>query len=247
MTRTGNALRPMTLILRAGIFAAIAMLSGLPGFAAAETGESVRWQMETLAAEQGFRLEGADLIGDETGPVHETGTLSDRINRLLANYNFVVTLDTKDQIAQVTIVGLRGVQPEIPTVPEPIRTEKRQSEHYVEAFLTGPNGRSLPLEFLVDTGASTLVLPRSLAGSLGYAVDQLQSVHVQTANGKTTGLTGTLSSVRVGEAETARVAVTFVDDQLLGGKRLLGMSFLSRFRMTFDGNSGQLHLERQSE
>ena len=105
----------------------------------------------------------------------------------------------------------------------------------------------MPLKFLVDTGASTLVFPQSLASSLGYAADDLQSVRVQTANGKTMGLTAMLQSVRVGEAESERVAVTFVDYNLLGGKRLLGMSSLGRFRMTIDGNNGVLQLEKQSE
>ena len=96
----------------------------------------------------------------------------------------------------------------------------------------------MPLKFMVDTGASTLVLPQSLAASLGYAANQLEFVHVQTANGNTTGLAAMMQSVRVGEAKTARVAVTFVDDQLLG------MSFLSRFRMTIDGSNGTLQLEK---
>ena len=100
---------------------------------------------------------------------------------------------------------------------------------------------------MVDTGASTLVLPQSLASSLGYEPGELKSVRVQTANGKTTGMTGILDSVRVGEAESDQVAVTFVADHLLGGKRLLGMSFLGRFRMTIDSSNGVIQLERQGE
>ena len=154
---------------------------------------------------------------------------------------------SRNRIVQLTIVGLRVSPPPSPPEPRAIKTEKHQSEHYVEAVLAGPNGRPLPLKFMVDTGASTLVLPQSLAAPLGYAENQLQSVNVQTANGKTMGLTAMLNSVRVGEAESARVAVTFVDDRLLGGKQLLGMSFLSRFRMTIDATKGLLHLEKQGD
>ena len=99
----------------------------------------------------------------------------------------------------------------------------------------------MPLKFMVYTGASTLVLPQSLGASLGYAGRQLESVHVQTASGSTTGLDAMMQSVRLGEAVTARVAVTFVDDQLPG------MSFLSRFRMTIDGSNGTLQLEKQGD
>ena len=52
-----------------------------------------------------------------------------------------------------------------------------------------------------------------------------------------------LRSVRVGDAEARDVAVTFVEDGQLGGKQLLGMSFLGRFRMTFDGRTGALEFE----
>ena len=166
---------------------------------------------------------------------------------MLVNYNFIISRDERNKIAKLTIVGLRVTPAVRPSPTEYIKTERHQSEHYVEAVLTGPNGRVVPLKFMVDTGASTLVLPRSLAETLGFVSDDLQSVRVQTANGKTMGSTAMLQSVRVGEAESASVAVTFVDDHLLGGKRLLGMSFLGRFRMTIDGSSGVIELEKNTE
>ncbi len=232
---------------RSRCLALIAVLAGFTGFSGIAVAENLRWHLEALAAERGFRIEGGDLIGDEQSSSHKTGKLADHINQLLANYNFVVTRDSRDRIARLTIVGLRVSPPATAAPPDNIMTERHHSEHYVEAVLTGPNGRFPPLKLMVDTGASTLVLPRSMAVPLGFASDQLQSVDVQTANGKTTGLSAMLQSVRVGEAETARVAVTFVDDHLLGGKRLLGMSFLSRFRMTIDGSNGILQLEKQGE
>jgi aspartyl protease family protein len=236
---TPHARRPW----RSALIAALIGFTSLSGGAVAE---NLRWRLETLAAERGFRIEGGDLIGDEQSSGHKTGKLVDHINQLLTNYNFVIARDAQDQIAQLTIVGFR-VPPPAPSPRDNIRTERHYSEHYVEAVLTGPSGRLPPLKLMVDTGASTLVLPQSMAAPLGFASDQMQSVDVQTANGKTTGLSAMLQSVRVGEAETARVAVTFVDDHLLGGKRLLGMSFLSRFRMTIDGSNGVLQLEKQGE
>lgn len=238
--RTPRGLRSWTIVL-------LVFLVGLTGSSSIVLAEKLRWQLETLAAEKGFRIEGVDLIGDEQRSSQNSEKLADRINQLLANYNFVISRDSKDRIAKLTIVGLRVPPPPTPRVVKNIRTERHHSEHYVEAVLAGPNGRFLPLKFMVDTGASTLVLPQSLAAALGFAANQLQSVQVQTANGKTTGRSAMLQSVRVGEAETARVAVTFVDDHLLGGKRLLGMSFLSRFRMTIDTSNGVLQLEKQRD
>ncbi len=247
MTSPRSALLRTPQGMRSWRLALIVVLFGIAGSSGVVMAENLRWHLETLADERGFRIEGVDLIGDEQRSSRKTEKLADQISQLLANYNFVITRDSRDRIARLTIVGLRGSPPATPAPPENIKTERHHAEHYVEAVLTGPNGRPLPLKFMVDTGASTLVLPQSLAVPLGYAADQLQSVHVQTANGKTTGLSAMLQSVRVGEAETARVAVTFVDDHLLGGKRLLGMSFLSRFRMTIDGSNGVLQLEKQGD
>jgi aspartyl protease family protein len=233
--------------LRSGCFTLIILICGLTVLSGNLSAEDLRRQLENIAAERGFRIAGIELIGDEKSSNYRSKNLVNQINLLLANYNFILIRDAKDQIAQLTIVGLRVTPPERPSFPQYIKTEKFHSEHYVEAVLTGPNGQVLPLKFMVDTGASTLVLPQSLATTLGYAPDELKSVRVQTANGKTEGLTATLQTVRVGEAETEQVAVTFVEDHLLGGKKLLGMSFLGRFRMTFDGSNGLLQLEKNSE
>jgi aspartyl protease family protein len=223
------------------------VLAGLTGFSSIAMAEKLRWYLENLAVERGFQIDGIDLVGDEDRSSTKNGKLADQINQLLENYNFVISRDEQDRIAQLTIVGLRVSPPPAPPPRENIQTERRHTEHYVEAVLTGPNGRFRPLKFMVDTGASTLVLPQSLAAQLGYTTNQLKSVLVQTANGKTKGLSAMLQSVRVGEAETARVAVTFVDDHLLGGKRLLGMSFLGRFRMTIDSSNGVLQLEKNGD
>jgi len=52
----------------------------------------------------------------------------------------------------------------------------------VSASLTGPTGRTATLALLVDTGASLLVVPRSLADELELATRHSQAV--QTAGGR---------------------------------------------------------------
>jgi aspartyl protease family protein len=235
----GRAMRLHLVTLLVGL----GWVFGLPGGVAAK---ELRLHLESLATEQEFQIEGLGHVGDEQATRTKTKNLDKQIGLLLTDYNFIITRDEQNKIAKLTIVGLRVTPSVRPSTPEYIKTERHQSEHYVEAILTGPNGRFVPLKFMVDTGASTLVLPHSMAATLGYVSDDLQSVRVQTANGKTMGLTAMLQSVRVGEAESAGVAVTFVDDHLLGGKQLLGMSFLGRFRMTIDGSSGVIELEKNS-
>ena len=64
----------------------------------------------------------------------------------------------------------------------------------------------------------------------------------QTANGRVRAKTGTLHSVAVGNATARDVTVTFLEDKRLNGSRLLGMSFLQRFRMTIDDANSRIIL-----
>ena len=53
---------------------------------------------------------------------------------------------------------------------------------HVPARLTGPSGRSEPLELLVDTGATFLVVPRTVAE--GLDLRPTRNVPIQTAGGR---------------------------------------------------------------
>ena len=87
---------------------------------------------------------------------------------------------------------------------------------------------------MVDTGASTVVLPQSMIGRLGFAVGELRDGWTQTANGRVRAKVGKLQSIAVGTAMAQDVTVTFLEDNRLNGAKLLGMSFLQRFRITID-------------
>ena len=97
---------------------------------------------------------------------------------------------------------------------------------------------------IVDTGASTIVLPSSLIARLGFDPDALASGIMETANRRVPGKKAVLASAEIGEAVERDVAVTFIDDSRLGGTMLLGMSFLGRFRMTIDDADNRITLSR---
>jgi aspartyl protease family protein len=88
------------------------------------------------------------------------------------------------------------------------------------------NGR--PLDALVDTGASYVVLKFEDAQSLGviYAGDPFD-IPVQTANGVGHARRVKLSSVRVGSVQLDDVDAMVAEEGMLA-RNLLGMSFLRR-------------------
>jgi len=123
-----------------------------------------------------------------------------------------------------------------------IPARRSGSHQLVDAVLLGPGQVTQAVTLMVDTGASTVLLPLSIAPPLGFAMGDLSEGWTQTANGRVRAKTGTLQSVAVGSAAAQDVTVTFLDDKRLNGARLLGMSFLQRFRMTIDDANSRIIL-----
>ncbi len=127
-----------------------------------------------------------------------------------------------------------------------IVTRRQGVHHMVEGQVSGPGGTPVTVLFLVDTGASSVVLPRSLMETLGFDQTHVRRGYAQTARGKVKMDVGTLTRIAVGEgsdtAELEDVQVAFVADRHLGGMALLGMSFLGRYRVTFDDEQSEITL-----
>lgn len=89
------------------------------------------------------------------------------------------------------------------------------------------NGRDCGT-FIVDTGATLVVLSRRAAVSLALNLAGAPRFYTQTANGVGSGSAVVLDKVEVQGVRAARVSAAVVDE-LVGVDGLLGMSFLSRF------------------
>ena len=201
--------------------------------------ETLRSQLEALAQETGIRIEGLDRVGDEP-PRQNEGDVTQRIKALLADYNFMI-VGQNGRIERVAITSLKNVAPK-PKSSGTVKTRRMGAHHQIMATLNGPNGIDVATSLLVDTGATTLVLPESMIRQLGFSQGSLQSGISQTAAGTIPVKTGILKSVRVGDVSTENVPVSFINDQKLNGARLLGMSFLNRFRFSLDDENSELQL-----
>jgi len=101
------------------------------------------------------------------------------------------------------------------------------------------NGRSV--NFMLDTGATTVALSAADAQRIGLDFSQGQPVRMSTANGIAQGWRVRLSSVRVGDVEVYDVEA-IVSQQPMPYV-LLGNSFISRFSMRRDAD--QMVLEKR--
>ena len=101
------------------------------------------------------------------------------------------------------------------------------------------NGK--PVNFMVDTGATTIALSQGEANRIGLDWKRGRPGLSSTANGPVPVYAVNLSSVRVGSVEIANVAAVVLPSDM--PQVLLGNSFLNRFSMRRD--SDVMRLEKK--
>ncbi len=89
------------------------------------------------------------------------------------------------------------------------------------------NGKAI--EFMVDTGASSVVISQADADRLGLDYKTAPQGWASTANGTAPFRLIMLSAVRIGDVEVANVEAAVIPAPMRGA--LLGNSFLMRFQM----------------
>ena len=99
----------------------------------------------------------------------------------------------------------------------------RDGHYYVTAEVNGTE-----IDFLVDTGASDIVLSRADAARIGFDLDELAFLgSARTANGVVPIAYSRLKSIRLGPYLDQGVSVSINGSEM--GKSLLGMSYLGLF------------------
>lgn len=117
--------------------------------------------------------------------------------------------------------------------------ESGQDGHYpAEARIEGRR-----VDFIVDTGASLVILRESDAARLGIRPMRSDyTATVSTANGKIKAARASLDRVELGGITVENVQALVLPDEALW-KNLLGMSFLSRLKR-YEVANGRMVLEQ---
>ena len=224
------------------LIVAVALLVSPTRSPAANDGLGLRQQIQELASTNQIVVEDLEFIGNEPARVLR-GNVKNKLKTLLDNYNYVLYYEPDGTISKVAISS-RKVGPATAADELVVSTRRLGTHHIVDAVLSGPNTVGIPVSLLLDTGASTVVLPESMIARLGFTELQLFSQEVTTANGNLTARLGTLSSIILGDQSFNDIVVTFLPDAQLGPNMLLGMSFLERFRLTIDDRGNQIILRQ---
>jgi aspartyl protease family protein len=88
--------------------------------------------------------------------------------------------------------------------------------------------------FLLDTGASDIAIPESIANDIG--LKKGPAIMVKTANGNTRAYLTHLDSVALGDIELHDLNATILMN-ISGEEVLLGMSFLKHFEIKQKGDT----------
>ena len=143
---------------------------------------------------------------------------------------------------------LEGSQPESwpPAVDRDALYESQLSKQMVIPYrkadkairIQGVLNGTLPVTFILDTGASLTQITREDAKRLRITPDPEDRVRIRLADGRIVGIPRVrVHSLRVGSVELRNV------ETLVGEARLLGLNFLKAFHMMMDAEKGQLVLD----
>ena len=178
----------------------------------------------------------ADILRwvDEKGVVHFTDNLHNIPEKFRGNITRIKARET----------------PMSPEASKPISFDKASvpfQKRGTVVIIPATINEKAAAKLVVDTGASYTMISQATAKELEIDLEKkLPTIPFQTANGIIQAPLVTLSSIDVGGLQvkdlTAAVHDAFPDPGISG---LLGLNFLSNFRMDIDTQNGVLHLEKK--
>ena len=124
---------------------------------------------------------------------------------------------------QNIVTTINGIQKEIVL-------QRNVYGHYLSnGYING-----IQVVFLLDTGASDIAIPESIANKIGLLKGR--QFLVKTANGNTKAYRTQLDSVALGDIKRYNLNATILPN-ITGEEVLLGMNFLKHFEIIQKGNS----------
>ena len=115
-----------------------------------------------------------------------------------------------------------------------IETKKAKSSLVLEQdkgghYFLDSEVNDIPVKFVVDTGASVVSLPSSVASAANIACNGQNNIVLETANGSTSACTAVIAKLKFGSFLVKDVAAAIVPNL---GQPLIGMNILEKFNIT---------------
>jgi clan AA aspartic protease (TIGR02281 family) len=176
---------------------------------------------------------------DEKGVIHfsdNLGSIPEKNRGDVQEERFPTSSESPGQTPQEQPGDKATVPSELIVVPF-----DRMGNHIVVQGIVN-NNEQIAVDFILDTGASLTIIPAEMAHELRIDPAKGDPFPLKTAGGWILVPLVEISSLKVSAAEVKNLQIAIHD---LGGKGLLGMDFLSNFRVDMDYARNRLALERQ--
>jgi len=99
------------------------------------------------------------------------------------------------------------------------------------------------MRFIVDTGATLVVIPPNMAKKAGINTQNAKTITIQTANGATQSYMVNIANMQVEKLRQQSIPAAIQQVSPNANLGLLGMSFLSAYKMSIDHDQHIITLE----
>lgn len=169
--------------------------------------------------------------------------LSTALRYLLAEHDYLILYDgagSERRPSRVLVMARRAVRPDSAAVVTDTPHFPQMRELVVhrqgnQPFIVAGQINGQAVDFLIDTGATTVAVSQELAQRLGLVRGQAR--HINTASGTTIGYTTVLRRLSVGELRLDNVRAIILPAMRSGRQVLLGMNALAEFELNQRGDT----------
>lgn len=249
------------MLVRHALIVLVIAVGLVPLLARAGQQTDIYTELMRLSSTEGFAVSGAQMLEGAQGWIEE-GDVYSRLQGLLEGVDHIIVQGEEGNVLRVIILGndvdqagsdplgatgATGSGDDAAKLDEDdgrivLKTRRKGKQHLATVSLESKSGRRIQRTLLIDTGASSVVLPSSLIGQLGLVSRKLEQLEVQTANGKTNARVARLPAIWLGSQRIESIDVAFIADHKLGSAGLLGMGVLGQYQLTIDNDADLLIL-----
>lgn len=201
--------------------------------------------LQELAQNSSLHIEPRTGITDSISMQFTADTIHQVLQRLLKNYNFI-TRPGQKRLEVIILSAKTTGSTKIALATKPTVTNdfvelilQRQPN---QPFITKGSINHRPVSLLIDTGASMVAVPASLARRLKLRFGNRQTMH--TANGQTIAYETVLPALQIGDRlSLSQVPAVILPRMTAQNQVLLGMNVLQEFEIIQKNN--KLIIRRQ--
>lgn len=183
--------------------------------------------------------QGIKMVPDSNSLYYELGLIlssSKRPSDAIAPLKKAIALDPDDEDARVLLERLSRAAGKPLYL---IKLEKVGMSFFANVVIN----EKVRAKLVVDSGATSVVISNDVAKRAGVNLAAAPEISFGSASGEATGREVHLNSIRVGDAKLSDVKAIVHDIPSQNGEAgLLGMSFLSNYKVTLDADHSELWL-----